>query len=264
MKYFALLLFVASSLAAHPIDYLVGEGFSGLHAGGMIGISSSGGGLESTSTIDFGLVPEQPPVPFGSVFRAEVCKRGLWGELYLGYGCTAGGWFYLGARLGANFTSSQIHATLNCGSVLAAEEVAIPLLITERVSLKMNDVEPTIDFRPGLLWCGDTMLFALIGAAYNRAEIITSVSMNIPELANIAISPVRVASNLVGCRLGVGLEQLICCRYGLILSYVYTLYPTQHVKFDQAGAELFLRGQSGAVRVRPSKQEASLGVAYYF
>jgi opacity protein-like surface antigen len=244
MKFCLVLFSLVGSLSA----------FSGLHVGGNVGVAGDFASFEAAT-----FVPEGGEPFVGQGLKSEGCKRRLAGELYLGYGCEVGCGFYLGGRLGINFASSQVASTAKRLTPRSVET------FENAVALETNSVEPTLDVRPGYILCDDTMLYGLIGIAYSWVELQGRGDLLFTQEILGSTGIQRTGSNGVGARFGLGLERLFCGCYGINLSYVYTLYPKQHLKADtvfntgSADLDLALR-----VRARPSKQMALIGLSYYF
>jgi opacity protein-like surface antigen len=250
-----------ATLSASVLDCLSGPGFQGLYGGASIGAQNFGSSVNQEFNAVLG-TGETPP-PFNLRVSVDPCKVGVWGEIFVGYGCTPCDWLYLGARLGSNFSSSELVVTAK-GAAIFEETPLEPSLVGR---FKMNSVEPTLDAKPGFVFCEDTMLFGLIGVALNRAEADLNFLLRfvVSEEAQFSLdSNHRTSDDVWGARFGFGLERLICCRYGLCVTYVYTVYPSKQGSIGDPQALLLDEVGQLLVRMRPSRQVASIGLSYYF
>jgi hypothetical protein len=227
--------------------------FDGLYGGGSIGLLTSSASVRQISPM-----LDAESITVGSVNQQRViaCDSTLWGELYLGYGCRFCSCFYLGGRLGANFSG---------GEVVAESSYDVPPFEqdpgskrAQRARIEMNDVEPTLDAKGGWLPCDSTMVFGLLGLSLNRVTLTVERALEPVQLLDIA----SVASHVLGLRVGLGVEQLFCCHYGLSLAYVYTFYPRRHQERLVPVSESLSGLQT--TRASPARQTASIGLAYYF
>jgi hypothetical protein len=222
----------------------------GFYAGTGIGVVTDVVSLEQGAP---SLLAEQRNIAFVNSQRGDVCDTRLWGELYVGYNFSFFRCLHAGLRLGANFTTGEL--TSRAAWDPGAERMTLT------ATIRQNHVEPTLDVRGGFIPCHDLLLFVLGGAAYNRIEL-TQVRL-IPQLQ--LTRSFSTASDLIGWRVGLGLEKLFCCRYGLSFSYIHAYYPTRH-QAQTLAVELDPEQPTRveALRARLSRRIATLGFSYYF
>ncbi len=101
-----------------------------------------------------------------------------WGEIYAGYGCQ----FcprkclspYLGVRIGGNFSRSHLstHLPLSVVTDAAIDVSSFTSSVALDLCLKthLKTAELTLDAKPGVVLCRNTMLFGLLGVAFNHAK----------------------------------------------------------------------------------------------
>lgn len=219
-----------------------------------------------------------------------------WGEVFVGWGkqCSC---FYLGGRFGINFSNfdlktesstgmSDIDVDVN-GSVGGAVNFELAFdttgLLNDHLKTEMRTVEYTLDFKPGIVFCDRTMVFGIIGAAFNRAQLKGHSKFDLAgEIKNFVIDPpanvvsfsefneiwVDKKKASAGFRGGLGIEYMLNRCLGIQLSYVYTHYwsLSESDEFAFTGMEEPITDFSHEANfsTKTSKQVASIGIAYHF
>lgn len=142
--------------------------FEGLYAGAAIDPTTN---MASQDIVSSGLIT----TIFGTdttrdFSTADLYDTRLWGELYTGYGLRFCNWIYLGGRFGINFSSFGVGSQ----SIGAHEDIFDDSFIStlrNQTNHKLWSVEYTLDFKPGIVWCDRTMIFGIIGAAFNQGTL---------------------------------------------------------------------------------------------
>jgi opacity protein-like surface antigen len=106
----------------------------------------------------------------------DLYQTRVYGELYAGWGYQ----FINGFHVGANFSSFEIihkertysNSSSNLHAKFTDQEIEI--------RSKIHSIDYTLDAKLGWAFKHDTMIYALIGGALNRPEILLNVEVNIP------------------------------------------------------------------------------------
>ncbi len=191
------------------------------------------------------------------------------GEIFAGGGFQCHS-FYLGGRIGGNFTDSSVH--LNSGENL---NTTSPTFLQTDISsnpykLRLSTAEFIFDFKPGWIFCSRAMLFGILGGAVNREKIsaaqLDTFTVTIPPGPPVTTTDnisVKNQKTRVGFRAGFGLEYLLSRCIGLQVGYLYTYYPKisaeTTVSFPSLDEITTL-----TLTVHPQKHYSFLGVSYYF
>jgi opacity protein-like surface antigen len=251
MKQFLVAMLVGSAtLSAGFFDCLCGPGFEGAYGGVAVGIQT----LNADVTTSTNLITD---VDAGILLSLNdrMCQNNVSVDLFVGYGLVLCDHFYVGGRVGVNLAQKRLQQHSNLEII---EEISVGFGGVRQVDL--NYAEPTLDLKGGLIFCDNVMFFGLVGASYNQLTL-THGDFFPPE-AELDISALSSTANVVGVRVGGGVEYLLGCRYGINLSYLYTFYPG-----TSGRQNVPIGGQSSfdrTIRASPSSQTASVGLNYYF
>ena len=192
-------------------------------------------------------------------------------DLHLGWGKRCSSCFYFGARLGVTFSSFEMSAMSDTQFNILGGSV-FQNILQDTVQISMNTAEGTFDFKPGYILGERTMLFGIVGAAYNQQclkgfsdVIYSSDALNFRIENRLAVERTRTT---VGLRGGFGLEQKINHCMSVSFMYVYTHY---NCPVEVSGAvpiqTLFGEiqdGHDGIFKAHVNKQVTSMGCSYYF
>jgi len=265
-----LFVFASTSLSANSVteflfsgcDFTVDEcctpcnGFSGFYIGVAGGIANN---LTDTSVFSCISITDESVI---TETEDNVYQIRPWGEVYGGWGwqfC----WLYLGGRLGANF--SKFDSAFEYESIFP--QPGGPEIITNinRIKTELRVFEFTLDFKPGIVFCNNTMLFALFGAAWNKQHLSAQGDITRTTSAGRSFDHFKKGRNrsFAGFRGGAGIEYLFCNCLSFNLTYVFTRYwdLDQDLKPENTVTvnSYYLMSSSKAY-----KQVTSMGISYYF
>lgn len=142
------------------------------------------------------------------------------GALFAGFGKN---WheFYLGLEAFANLSQ---YTNRNSAEVFSSQ-VAIGAPGQHQINSfsKLSEVQYGIDLRPGVFLTPNSMFYGRIGASFAELDLNSNYSMRL-ELLGINSLFISEEKDVVGLRLGAGLEQLICPHLSVRFDYIYTYY----------------------------------------
>lgn len=229
---------------------------NGWYAGAKVGATwahADWDGVSSITTINEEATPQiisQTWKPHG-----HHADSAFIGNLTLGYQLVRE-YLYLAAEIGGNFTSEQAsksHTIKSFNSVIVNQQFRgfNPPFQTEmgttaihdKVSLRKNEL--IIDLKPGVTFKDTFLVYARVGAAFNKLLLKSAGSwtqqggeIDIPTGAQIqplsyiasffqpeeAFGCSKESSHKVGIRVGVGAEYLLTQQLGVSVDYIYTDY----------------------------------------
>lgn len=200
------------------------------------------------------------------------------GDIFLGYGHFFGNTnFYWAGEIFFNW--AQRKNTLNNQEYFREPETdADSELFTTTNTLRLQNSEFGLDFRPGYLFDTNTMVYGRIGVAFNKVK--NTISSNFTFFDNNPPGPIYDNSASISqskqkaaLRLGLGLEQMVTKNVAVTADYIYTYYG----KVSTSGfADTISRSDDGDVGVvnsnglelgssgRMSTQAGMIGIKYYF
>lgn len=268
--------------------FYAGAGLGGLETYGNINSNVLAGQIRSINLIDV-----NEGLNLGNAQNGHVYKASWLGLLDVGYGYVIGASnVYLGLEAYASTATRNVNlantTTLTDVVPAATPPTVINAVLSTNSTASLNNTEYGIDFRPGYVWCKDTLFYGRIGAAFNRATIHqrNTLVVNYPD-ADITTPLVSTLNtnrnkNVVGLRLGLGVEQhVICQNLTVSLDYVYTDYGSIDTSgidnVNSLGPIVFLthhqgvrttrfttRTFTGDNKAKLSSNALFLGVKYYF
>lgn len=234
-------------------------------AGGGVATNMADAGTKTAAQINTLFSPDELLLQqqHNSVFQMRP-----WGEIFGGWGRQCG-YLYLGGRFGVSFSdfSPKAQAYSNSLDPDPNDQVYAPL--EDTLKTKMWTTEYTLDFKPGWVFCQNTMLYGIFGAAINKERLEGTshlLYLGGGSTADDLVS-VRQEKTRGALRLGIGIEQKLKPCLSLYGSYVYTTYPQlrgQHSQIYQTTPPRTALPHSGEFSTKPSKQVASLGLSYFF
>ncbi len=212
-----------------------------------------------------------------------------WGEVFTGWGkqCSC---FYWGGRFGINFSNFDPKAESSAISDVALLDEGgldfisfnAKLLLDDCLKKKMRTVEYTLDFKPGMVFCDRTMVFGIIGAAFNRVQLKGKSTFNLEGEVVDIVEPepfslfneisVDKKKTSAGFRGGLGIEHMLNRCLSFQLSYVYTQYwrlsESDEFTFFSGGEvtppPIITASHDASFSTKASKHVVSIGLAYYF
>ncbi len=246
--------------------------FEGWYAGAAAGVATNMVGHSTKVQARYNAQMEPGDVLFLSS-HADLYRIQPWGEIYTGWGLRFCNWIYLGGRFGINFSSFNVNGPLAKTSDAQNDPAAPPNFAVNLSNKARTDawtVEYTLDFKPGIVWCDRTLLFGIVGAAFNRTTLdTTSNFVYADEGALNTSSRIRAQKQKTstGLRGGLGIEHMLTRCLSLNLTYVYTSYWDLTVR-GQGDTQAFLGvvagGHTASFSSTASKQVTSIGASYYF
>lgn len=189
-----------------------------------------------------------------------------WGEVFGGWGwqfC----WLYLGGRVGANFSRFDPESRLNAQifEIIAGVPGSIDTY-NNTIKTELRITEYTFDFKPGIVFCNNTMLFGIFGAALNKQHMhgksmyeLSGPDVTDPGTAEIEVSRRRSSA---GFRGGAGIEHMFCGCLSLNLMYVYTRY--WELSDTDSRINPVDQGFTATFSTKAHKQVTSIGLTAYF
>lgn len=90
--------------------------------------------------------------------------------------------------------------------------------------LQTNDVEPAIDFKPGLFLSDDTLLYGRIGAAWNEVSLTDTAHYDLVNHGVIFDASSTQSESVLALRLGLGVEHYLREQFTVFMDYTYTNY----------------------------------------
>jgi hypothetical protein len=197
-----------------------------------------------------------------------------WGEIFGGYGieypicCLLNG--YLGFRAAANFSSFKIDIINPINLRENVEEVNPIGISLIAVKARHRTTEFTFDAKPGIVISEKCMLFALLGAAFNRAKTTFAERFTFSLFNTSTVSEFIELSKKgkhIHFHWGIGLEQRITHCLSLTASYTSTYYGKIRLAetstfFDPATTTTFIDSLSATFKDRC--EVISFGLSHYF
>lgn len=183
------------------------------------------------------------------------------GEVFGGWGwqfC----WLYLGGRIGVNFSKFDPQANLE------AEILDTGVLNVQQNSLKtdLRTAEFTADFKPGIVFCNNTMFFGIFGAAFNKQHMHGRASFSTADLPGaLSTAEVEVTRerSFAGFRGGAGIEHMFCSCLSINLMYVYTHYWELTETATVTNTVVADAGPTATFMTQAHKQVTSIGLTVY-
>jgi opacity protein-like surface antigen len=146
----------------------------------------------------------------------------VFGNLFLGYLYPIEN-FYLGPEIYLNVGNPAFSNTQLAGATLPTET------LTTSTSGHLRNYELGIDFRLGVSVTPTTLLYGLIGAAFNNMTVNSSSTIARPLLPLSTSVNASSGQAVTGLRLGAGIEQKLLSNLNLRVSYAYTSFPSKTV-----------------------------------
>lgn len=129
--------------------------------------------------------------------------------------------FYIGPEVYVNAGKPSFSSSQSANATLPTES------LTTGTNGHLNAAEFGIDLRLGTNVTPTTLLYGLVGAAFNNISTNTVSTISRPAILLSTTVNNSSSSSVVGLRLGAGIEQKISQNINLRVAYVYTSYPSQ-------------------------------------
>lgn len=262
--------------------------FNGYYGGINLGVLQTNARLSSTATAFVNLDNTVPPATEELILSqpsVNVYNHNGLASIDLGYGhfyCDTR--FYWAFEIFANWAKRK--DTINTSTIdnevffLGTEDVTLSTSTT----VKLNNTEYGIDFRPGYLLDMNTMLYGRLGLAFNQLKVTNNATFTFSRTdvdfgSFAATSPVQgsKSGNKTAVRLGFGLEHLITDQLAVTFDYIYTYYgkektsaigDTRAAFVDEEEEDIVPVTTAGGLESsssgRMATQTATLGLKYYF
>ncbi|MCB1114622.1 MAG: outer membrane beta-barrel protein [Chlamydiia bacterium] len=264
-----------------PCRESCGSPFDGFYAGIGGGVSIHHSQTSSNANADYLLqdIGFLPTISLNA--HNDLYDTGGVGEVFLGYGQTCETLYY-GARLGVNFSHSSPKGRAEAENILPLNPTeSQSSLLRSHVESELCTVEFTADVKLGWIFCDRTMLFGLIGAAFNEQKLrgkTEFIYTNGIDVGGVTLSDGSgllehsKTKNTAGLRLGLGMEHFFTDCMSLQMAYVYTNYSSQR-KFEEGTYDVDLTTEgtvtlpqnfNGSLKTDDRKHLVTLGLAYYF
>lgn len=287
MKNYALGLVLPTLFAAIATEAGASNAFCGFYTGGSAGglFTSARTALSRDSrtfvSIRSGIYTVE--IPNSVSVQSMQRKNNIAATLYAGYGYAYQGlYFGLEAFLKyAKYKAESVSRFTNEMNLLQPTgQVNLSLLVKSANSTitktKLGQLEPGIDFRPGVFLTPGTLLYGRIGMAYNKASVTAALNDN---LSVSGVGPLAVQSTLnptillnkhqkIGVlRLGLGFEQRICHNMSIRADFIHTNYRGvkmgKQTNVVSSASGLTLTQSNNFLLKSLSNNAVMLGISYY-
>jgi len=265
---------VVDPAQAKPVQDVVPmhHNFKGFYAGGSVGYRSEEYSYSSNAkSNNFELIGPMSFVLLQENLNADKQSGGVVGAIHLGYGIPLGKDFYLGVESSLNVSSDSGKKAIS-EAMGDTKTFWRSTLSNENIS-NMRALEVSIDLDPGVLLSSDTLLYGLVGVAFNKLRLTLSSHFARSSAADpIVIDRFlsrTVRKSLIGVRAGIGIKQQISRSIALFLQYAYTYYGK--VQISNSANFSAPQGPPGTIdtmvnssTVRVMKSSIIFGLDWYF
>ena len=184
-----------------------------------------------------------------------------WEELYLG-----GEAFIKGSRNKASISDTTTFSQNIAGNLTT-------LGVTSNTRTTLRNVEYGVDFRPGYLVTPHSLLYAKIGAAFNKLSLTSNLTFSAqsPGFGQASFPLTQGNSKTkTALRLGAGLEQQICKYWTVRADYTYTYYGRIATTNSISGGVVsplvgpVTAALTNAAKTKVSNHTVMLGLSHYW
>jgi opacity protein-like surface antigen len=195
--------------------------YGGLGVGGLINLFNT----NTTTTLSF------PSSAFFANSQNNAVNAGanVFGNLFVGYLFPIS-IFYLGPEIYLNVGNSTFSTTQVASATLPTET------LSTTTSGHLRNYEIGIDLRLGVSVTPTTLLYGLVGAAFNNMTVNSSSTIARPLLPLSTSVNASASQAVTGLRLGAGIEQKILANLNLRVSYAYTSFPSKNISNSTAAS----------------------------
>lgn len=216
--YFSTILMIITFPATASFFYYAGG------AGGMVNYSADIN-QNSAEILEFA---SPPPAITMIPSSGHIKESTIAGQLQFGLGYKHHHW-YLAAEASGQFSDGDIGEM----SPTFALHMSPFINSIQNIGAKLNSFELAVDLKPGFYLSPRTLVYGRVGAAFNELEVHQSFSFQSDEVNVHDIASISESDNVVGLRLGLGVEHNIYDELTIFLDYVYTQYPDESLNFSQ-------------------------------
>ena len=202
------------------------------------------------------------------------------GALSIGFGKLTQSKLYVGGELALNLanrnasTQNTTTQNVNTQSTGGYGPISNATLNTNTYA-KLNFAEFDLDGKFGTTLTSDSLIYARLGAAFNKLKINSNSTLVISDnLVNPSISTTSALNatgsrNLVGLRFGLGGEHLLTKNLVAKLDYVFTWYGKTNISGVANVANTFnntttTNGLTNSTFAKMNTQTVMVGLSYYF
>lgn len=192
--------------------------FQGLYAGLGLGGFATQFKTNTTTTLSF-----PSSAFFANSSNSSInANANVFGNFFIGYLYPVKN-FYLGPEVYLNVGNPNFSNTQTAGAFLPTET------LTTYTNGNLRTYEIGIDFRLGVSATPTTLVYALVGAAFNNMNLNSSSTISRPLLPLTTTVNASTSQSVVGLRVGAGMEQKLFPNLNLRVSYAYTSYPSKNI-----------------------------------
>lgn len=246
------LLFLLGDVCASQSSVFSG-GYGGAGLGGVLGQFKT----ETTTSLLY------PSSAFfaGNQNNANNLGTNVIANLFLGYLYPIKR-VYIGPEVYVSFGSPSISSSQEAHAQLPTE------YLSTHTAAQLRTTEVGIDLRLGTNLASDSLVYGLVGAAFNKLSADSLSTISRPAIPLVTSVDSSLSEAVTGLRLGGGLEQKITGHIHLRASYVYTHYST-HTASNTApansSAPFFQLGPiANTTEFRTNTQEILVSILYQF
>ncbi len=213
--------------------------FCGFYTGGSAGGSFKSSGLivSNNRTLIVDRQDSTLVIPNNTSAEHAQRKNSAVAALYAGYGYVYQD-LYFGVEGSLNYANYNAKSNKTSADSVRAFDSDSPDLVSfdinnsnsTLVKTKLRKLEPTIDFRPGLLLSPNMIMYGRIGATFNKISVTSEINDSSTTTSQGLTYPINSSlsaqqnKNKVGLRLGLGLEHNLCDNATIRVDYVHTHY----------------------------------------
>lgn len=257
-------LFATSSAFASKIYY-----YGGLSTGAAYSQADISRHLHVDVNAGSQLVPSSDFTPSGDIKRTS----GL-GGVQLGMGMSFD-WLYLGIEALGQFSNGSFDSFDQEYSFVSEDPQNVPSSFNNnQTHLRMRDFEPALDFKPGIFINKNSLFYARVGMAFNELKITDKAQYSLAHNPNFPVPAVgstdaTKSENVIGLRLGAGLEHHLFDAFTVFMDYTYTQYgdiqvsDSAHLSTERGPFDLIFDTRANAKATDVNKQTLTIGFNYY-
>lgn len=140
--------------------------------------------------------------------------------------------------------------------------------LTTNSNSQLNNIDFGIDGRVGLLTNMTSALYARVGVSFNKLINNFTIIDSRPTIPLIETANNAANHDLVGLRIGAGLEQTISSSFSIRGDYIFTYYPSSSQYFSSVGAPADVVVQLGPLSnnttMKVNTQVALISLVYHW
>lgn len=260
-------------LSTLPLAALAHESHyhSGFYMGGGLGGSQYVADFDNDINVNYGDAYGDPQ-SVSTPDHSQLQEYGAVGQFQVGYAYFHGA-FFIAGEFGLNVNSTiynfeQDLTVNNVGSYVDTYYVTL----ASNPELEFNNIEPTLDIKPGFRMTPNSLIYLRFGMAYNELELKNQINFidNIvgPDAQYYAKS-LKISDSDSGLffRMGVGVEQKFSDKVAVSLDYIHTNYGSvtaSGVTNTPAFGGDVINGFTASQSVDVKRDDVLFTVNYYF